>query len=82
MPELSAPTGEVPPPSGDAAAEAEAETDYDPPSSVVTMVRTNSGLWRICVYAQHEYTGENWSMFFDSAKFSFSNACDAGYCDP
>ena len=29
-------------------------------SSVVTMVNTNSGLWRICVYSKADYTGENY----------------------
>ena len=27
-------------------------------SSVVTMVTTNSGLWRVCVYAKIDYTGD------------------------
>jgi len=47
------------------------DDDADPvaPSSVVAMVTTHSGLWRICVDSKFDYTGMK--LFSDTAKFSY-----------
>jgi len=56
MPHL-APTAEDPPGNVDDQAD---EADAMSPSSVVSMVTTNSGLWRICVYPKVDLTGERY----------------------
>jgi len=55
MPEL-APTTEAAPD------DVHDDDDADLPSTVVMMVTTNSGLWRICVYPKVDYSGENHSL--------------------
>jgi len=59
MPHL-APTEENAPGNVDDQADVADEADAMAPSSVVTTVTTNSGLWRICVYAKFDLAGEHY----------------------
>jgi len=71
-PGMEPPADDLPPP----AADSDEADVVGPPSSVVAMVATHSGLWRFCVVAKLDFTGRNIYVL----RHLISVICDVKLC--